>query len=320
MVEVVFGLIAGLAIVIYGADRFIVGAASSAGYLGMSPLLVGMIIIGFGTSSPEVAVSTFAALEGKAAIALGNAYGSNITNIALILGLSALYKSIEMNSRVLHIELPILVAVLAIGGWQIWDGEVSKADAWSLLVLFVLIMGWSVWISKKRTNSVLGAEVEDSGAIKMISARLAFGWLILGLILLIAGSKLFLWAAIDIAHYFGVSELIVGLTVVAVGTSLPELATSVVAMIRKQHDLAIGNIIGSNLFNSLVVIGVAGAINPIKVPAELFNRDFVLLAGLTIGLFVLAYCNRGPTRINRLGGFLLVSIYFGYIIWLVRGC
>ena len=252
----------GAALLIVSADRFVEGAASTARYFGMPPLLIGMAIVGFGTSAPEMIVSAMAALQGNPGIAIGNAYGSNITNIALILGLTALIKPISVHSQVLRKELPVLTLVTALAAWQIRDGEVSRFDAVVLLVVLGGLMAWTIRQGLKAPADPLGAEIEHKLDVKGLSLRRALFWLFAGLILLIVSSRLLVWGAVEIARAFGVSDLIIGLTIVAIGTSLPELASAVVATRKGEHDIALGNVLGSNLFNTLVVVGIAGVIHP----------------------------------------------------------
>jgi cation:H+ antiporter len=308
----------GLAVLIWSADRFIDGAAATARHLGMPPLLIGMVVIGFGTSAPEMMVSAFSALQGNPGVALGNAYGSNIANIALILGLTALISPIAFESAVLRNELPILTAVTVLAGYQLWDGQISRADAWVLLGIFGLLLVWSIREGMRKQPSRYSDEVEESLAARPIPLGKALWRLFVGLILLIASSRALVWGAVEIAREFGVSDLIIGLTVVAVGTSLPELASAIAAIRKNEHDLALGNVIGSNMFNTLAVVGIAGAIAPMAVEPDVISRDLPVMGALTLSLFVIGYAfRRGRgARINRIEGALLLSVYIGYMIFL----
>lgn len=254
----------GLALLVWSADRFVEGSARTARHFGMPPLLIGMVIIGFGTSAPEMVVSALAALQGNPGIALGNAYGSNITNIALVLGLTALISPIAVHSQVLRTELPALTAVTALAAWQIRDGEITRIEALVLLGVFALLMGWTIWQGLRKKADSLGSEMEQELAIREMPIRRAVFWLVVGLVLLIASSRILVWGAVEIAHALGVSDLIIGLTVIAVGTSLPELASSLIATRKGEHDIALGNVLGSNLFNTLAVVGIAGTIQDRK--------------------------------------------------------
>lgn len=307
----------GLALLVWSADRFVEGAAATARHFGMPPLLIGMVIVGFGTSAPEMVVSALAASQGNPGIALGNAYGSNITNIALILGITALISPIAVHSQVLRKELPILTVITALAAWQLWDGEISRIDAFVLLGVFAGLMVWTIWQGMHKKADAFGSEMEKELAVDAMPIRRAIFWLIVGLVLLIVSSRILVWGAVEIAHGFGVSDLIIGLTIVAVGTSLPELASSVIAARKGEHDIALGNILGSNLFNTLAVVGIAGTIHPMAVGPEVFSRDILAMAVLTVSLFVFGYGFRGPGRINRFEGGALLACYVGYSAYLI---
>ncbi len=308
----------GLALLVWSADRFVAGSAATARYFGMPPLLIGMVVVGFGTSAPEMVVSALAASQGNPGIALGNAYGSNITNIALILGLTALISPITVHSQVLRKELPLLAAVTALAAWQIRDGDITRGDAVVMLCVFGALMAWTIWQGMQKKTDTLAGEMEQELEVHAMPLRRAVIWLGVGLILLIASSRILVWGAVEIARGFGVSDLIIGLTIIAIGTSLPELASSIIATRKGEHDIALGNVLGSNLFNTLAVVGIAGAIHPMTVGPEVFSRDIMVMAALTVSLFVFGYGFRGrPGRINRYeGGALLIS-YFGYTAYLV---
>jgi len=307
-------VVIGLVLLVWSADRFVDGSASTARHFDMPPLLIGMVIVGFGTSAPEIVVSTLAAMQGNPGIALGNAYGSNITNIALILGLTALIKPINVHSRILRQELPILVAVTLLAAWQLFDGEVSRMDAWGLLGVFGVLMAWTVRQGMREKSDALGIEMEQEMRDSVMPLRKALVWLVLGLVMLIVSSRILVWGAVEIARIFGVSDLIIGLTVIAIGTSLPELASSIIAARKGEHDIALGNIIGSNFFNTLAVVGCAGSISPMAAGPEVFSRDIMVMTALTVSLFVLGYGFRGPGlgRINRYEGIFLLACYLGY--------
>ena len=317
MVWSLVAIVLGIALLVWSADRFVDGSASAARQLGMPPLLIGMVIVGFGTSAPEMAVSALAASQGSPGIALGNAYGSNITNIALILGLTALISPIVVHSQVLRKELPILAAVTALAAWQLWDGEISRMDAVVLLGVFGVLMTWAIWQGMRQKVDALASETKHKLDSQPMPLRRAVFWLVVGLILLVISSRILVWGAVRLAHGFGVSDLIIGLTIVAVGTSLPELASSAIAARKGEHDIALGNILGSNLFNTLAVVGIAGAICPMTVGPEVFSRDILVMAVLTVSLFVFGYGFRGTGRINRLEGGMLLASYDAYTAYLV---
>ncbi len=317
MTTAFIALLFGLGLLIWSADRFVEGSASAARHFGMPPLMIGMVIVGFGTSAPEMVVSALAASQGNDGIALGNAYGSNITNIALILGLTALISPIAVHSRVLRKELTILTAVTALAGWQIRDGRISLFDAAVLLGVFGALVVWTILEGLRTNADELGDEINQELDLHAMPLRRALFWLAVGLALLIVSSRILVWGAIEIAHGFGVSDLIIGLTIVAVGTSLPELASSIIAARRGEHDIALGNVLGSNLFNTLAVVGIAGAIRPLAAGPEVFDRDIMVMAALTLSLFVFGYGLRRPGRINRVEGALLVACYAGYTAHLI---
>jgi cation:H+ antiporter len=314
----IIAIVSGLILLVWSADRFVTGSAAVAGHFGMPPLLIGMLVVGFGTSAPEMVVSALSASQGSPGIALGNAYGSNIANMALILGLTALLSPLTVHSRVLKKELPLLTLVTALSVVLLLDGRLGRVDAYILLVCFALLMFWSVWQGMRKQNDPLGHQLEQELEQRSLQLSRALFWLLLGLLLLIASSRVLVWGAVDLAHRFGVSDLIIGLTIVAIGTSLPELASSIIAARRGEHDIALGNILGSNLFNTLAVVGIAGAIQPLSVPPEVLSRDLLTMALLTISLFAIGYGFKGRTgKINRVEGLLLLCAYVGYTTYLL---
>jgi cation:H+ antiporter len=311
-------IIAGLALLIWSTDRFIEGAAVTSRHFGMPPLLIGMVVVGFGTSLPEMVVSVISASEGNSGVALGNAIGSNITNIALILGVTALICPLTVQSKVLRKELPVLSACSLLLAWLIWDGSISRLDAVILLAVFSGLMGWTIWQGIRNRNDELEAEMERELSTHSLPIRSALIWLVVGLILLMVSSRVLVWGAVELAHHFGVSDLVIGLTVVAVGTSLPELASSIIATRKGEFDIAVGNVIGSNLFNTLAVVGLAGVIHPVSVGGEIFSRDIMVMLVLTFSLFILGSGWNGPGRISRIEGLILLICYIAYTSWLVR--
>ena len=309
---------AGLVLLVWSADRFVEGAASTAHHLGMPPLLIGMVIMGFGTSVPEMVVSALAASHGNPGIALGNVYGSNITNIALILGLTAFITPITVDSQVLRKELPILTAVTALAAWQLWDGHISRTEAMVLLLVFAGLMAWTIWQGLRQKGDVFEEEMAAGLKRHTMPLRRALLWLVVGLVLLILSSHLLVWGAVEIAHAFGVSDLIIGLTIVAVGTALPELASSVIAARKGEDDIALGNVLGSNLFNTLAGVGLAGIIHPLSVGPEVFNRDMLVMSVLTTSLFLIGHGFRSKQGlITRSKGTLLLACYVAYTTYLI---
>ncbi|WP_027848889.1 calcium/sodium antiporter [Marinospirillum minutulum] len=308
----------GLAVLVWSADRFVEGAAATAQHFSVPPLLIGMVVVGFGTSAPEMVVSAISAVEGNPGIALGNAYGSNIANIALVLGVTALISPVLVHSSILRKELPLLLGVTLLAVYQVWDGEITRLDALVLLLAFFIIMGWTIWNGLKKGTDGLAADLEEDLAGKNLTLKLALLWLVVGLLLLVVSSRLLVWGSVEIAQSLGVSDLIIGLTIVAIGTSLPELASSVAAARKGEHDMALGNILGSNLFNTLAVVGIAGAIHPLSFGPEVFSRDAMLMLLLTLALFVLGYgYKKRQGSINRLAGVALLACYVAYTLYLL---
>jgi len=310
-------IVGGLALLVWSAEKFVTASADIAANFSVPPLLIGMVIIGFGTSAPEMMVSAFAAYEDNAGLALGNAYGSNIANIALILGVTAVICPIAAQSTVVRKEIPILLAITALSAVLIFDGRLSLFDSLALLVVFAGLMAWSLFEGLKNRDDPMGLEMQKELEDRDVSSGKAITWIILGLIVLIGSSRLLVWGAVEVAGQLGVSDLIIGLTIVAVGTSLPEFAASVTAARRGHADMALGNILGSNLFNTLVVVGIAGTIRPINVPSEILNRDLPAIGIVTALLLLFCYGFKREGRINRLEGAILVAAYIGYTMWLV---
>ena len=318
MLWAVIAVILGLVLLVWSADKFIDGASATASHFGMPPLLVGMVIVGFGTSAPEIVVSVMAAIDGNPGLALGNAYGSNIANIALILGVTVLIKPIMVHSAVVRKELPLLLLVTGICIFQIFDGVLSRNDAIIMLLMLVLYMGWTIWQGMRNQSDVLSHEFEHQLQEKEVPLKTSIFQLIFGLIVLVISSRLLVWGAVEIAQAFGVSELIIGLTVVAVGTSLPELASSIAAARKGELDIAIGNVIGSNMFNTLAVVGLAGVIHPTIVPPEVLQRDMVVMGTLTLSLLLFTLSFKGQGRIGRVKGSIWLFSFIAYTCYLIN--
>ncbi len=308
------GLIAGFALLIYAADKFVLGSARIAQNLGISPLIIGLTIVGFGTSAPEMLVSGFAAWEGNPGLSIGNALGSNITNIALVLGVTALLVPIGVHSKILRRELPVLFTLSLACYWLFLDGELSRIDGAIMLTLLFLFLAWvirSALVAQDRKEDPISEEIEHELAGHM-ATKTALMWCLGGLIGLMIASRLLVWSAVEIAHLFNVSDLVIGLTIIALGTSLPELAASIASILKKEDDLAIGNIIGSNVYNLLAVLSLPGLIHPGIVDPDIISRDFPFMLALTGVLFIMGYGFKGEGRINRLEGGLLFSAFCGY--------
>ena len=314
-------VIVGLAILVYGADLFVAGAAGLARQLGMPPLIIGLTIVGFATSAPEIMAGSVSAWQGRTAIAIGNALGSNIANIGLVLGISALLLPIAVASGTLKREYGLMLLSVLLAFLFMLDGHLSRVDAALLLGLLLLFIGAIVWIAKhSREDDPLEAEFSQAvtGARAPAAASLK---LLAGLALLLAGAELLIRGAVYIAGALGVSELVIGLTIVAIGTSLPELAASIVSIIRKEADIAIGNIIGSNMFNMLAVLGIPGLIQPAYFERAVLLRDFPAMIGLCLLLGMLVFIT-GRGRLRRAEGALLFLCFAAYqciLFWQVAG-
>ena len=313
----ILAVLGGLAVLIWSSDRFVDGAAGTARYFKISPLIIGMVIVGFGTSAPELVVSVFSALNGSPSLALGNAYGSNIANIALILGITALVKPILVRSTILKRELPLLVLVTVVVFWLARDLFFSRMEGVLHLLLFAVVMGGTVWFSIRHPDDAMVEEMEASLAENQVVLSRALGQLFLGLVLLMGSSRVLVWGAVDLATLAGVSELIIGLTVVAIGTSLPELASTIAAVRKGEDEMAIGNVVGSNLFNTLAVVGLASSIHPVGLEKDIITRDFPVMGLLTLSLFAIGFGLKGRGKINRIDGAFLLLVFIGYTTWLV---
>ena len=314
-------VIVGLAILVYGADIFVAGAAGLARQLGMPPLIIGLTIVGFATSAPEIMAGSVSAWQGKTAIAIGNALGSNIANIGLVLGISALLLPITVASGTLKREYGLMLLSVLLAFLLMLDGQLSRVDAALLLGALLIFIGAIVWIARhSRQDDPLEAEFSQAvtGAKTPAAASLK---LLAGLALLLAGAELLIRGAVYIAGALGVSELVIGLTIVAIGTSLPELAASIVSIIRKEADIAIGNIIGSNMFNMLAVLGIPGLIQPAYFERAVLLRDFPAMIGLCLLLGMLVFIT-GRGRLRRAEGALLFLCFAAYqciLFWQVAG-
>ena len=276
-----------------------------------------MVIIGFGTSAPEMVVSALSSLQGNPGIALGNAYGSNITNIALILGVTALLMPISVHSQILRKELPILFFVTVIGIGSLIDLKLTRLEGVILLLIFTGVMAWTIWEGLKGDKDAFSAEMKVELGEGQVSIKKSFLMLVFGILVLIFSSRILVYGAVGIATSLGVSDVIIGLTVIAVGTSLPELASSIIAARKGEPDIALGNVLGSNFFNTLAVVGISGVIHPFSIEKEIFYRDVGVMTVLTLSLFLFGYGFRGQGRINRLEGGVLLLSYFAYTAYLV---
>ncbi|WP_416885282.1 calcium/sodium antiporter [Marinospirillum sp.] len=315
MLENIFLVIAGLYLLIDSADRFVTGACVTAERFGVPVMVIGMLLMGFGTSAPEMLVAFQASVDQNPGLAVGNALGSNITNIALILGLTALMQPIVVQSQTMKRELPILLAVSALAAGLLWNLQLHSWKGWILLAALAGFIGWSYWLARQGRDTRLVDEVSDT--LTPLSTPAALGQLLIGLVLLVISARLFVNGAMGIALSLGVSDLVIGLTLVAVGTSLPELAASIAAARRQQADLVIGNVIGSNIFNLLAVLPLPFLLVSGELAPALIWRDLPLMLGLT--LLMLVFALGRPGRINRYEGGFLLLVFVAYQAWLFVG-
>lgn len=315
-------ILVGFIILIWSADLFVAGAASIAENFGMSPIIIGLTIVSLGTSAPEILVSLTAAMSGAGDLAVGNAIGSNIANIGLVLGVTLLIAPMMVNRACLRKEMPLLIIVTLGAGALLLDGILSKLDAWLMVSALVAIIFNIVRTQTKDPALQLEAEAEEEyiAHLRPLRAWMTFG---AGLGLLMFSSRLLVWGAMSVAEQLGVSQLIIGLTIVAVGTSLPELAATVASALRGHTDIAIGNVIGSNLFNLLAVMSIPGIVGPEILQSAVLTRDYPMMTLMTLFMAITIYLSRkrsvstqGQTYVGRTVGMLLVSLYALYYCWL----
>ncbi|NBC22082.1 MAG: calcium/sodium antiporter [Gammaproteobacteria bacterium] len=307
----------GLALLIWGADRFVVGAAGTARNLGVPTLLIGLTIVGFATSAPEILVSVVAAIAGRPSLALGNAIGSNIANVALVLGAVAAVRPILVTSTILRREMPLLLAVTLLTLALFLDLRLTRIDGFVLIGVLFVVLYWIVRLGLgSRATDPIEAEYEAEIPRDM-PMRTAVLWLAVGLAVLLVGSELLVDGAIQLARELGVSELVVGVTLVAIGTSLPELAVSLMSALKGEQGLAIGNILGSNMFNLLAVIGLAVAIHPATVEPVVLTLHFFVMVAVTLVLFAMTYNYADAGRIGRLEGVALLVAFVAYHAYVV---
>lgn len=301
-------------LLVWGADRFVEGAAATARNMDISPLVIGLTIVGFGTSAPEMLISAMSAWDENPGIAVGNALGSNIANMGLVLGATALIKPLQVHSGTLQREYPVMFIAMIFALLVILDGNLGFLDGLALMAGLSLVLYWMVRMGRRELNGLdpMAAEFEAELPPEMSTGK-ALLWLAVGLAVLLISSRMVVWGATDIARTFGISDLVIGLTIIAIGTSLPELAASIMSAIKGEHDIAIGNVIGSNIFNILGVLGISGIIFPHAIDINVLSRDFPVMIGLSIALFAMAYGFRKPGSLNRIEGALLLTAYIGYL-------
>ncbi len=313
----ILSIIAGLALLMWGADRFVHGAAASARNLGIAPLLIGLTIVAFATSAPEILVSIVAALQKEPGLAFGNAIGSNIVNIGLVLGLTALIRPIALESATLRREMPALLAVSLLTVSLFLDTYLSRIDGFVMLTGLVIVMIWLARLGvRSAANDPIAMDYEAEIPTD-VSMVMAVVWLIIGLGTLLIGAELLVDGSIGVAKRMGISEVVIGITIVAFGTSLPELAVSLASALKGEYGLAIGNIVGSNIFNLLAVIGVAAAIHPSALAPSVLSLHIFVMVAFTLVLFAMTYDYDGKARLSRTEGLALLTAYVAYDIYVV---
>lgn len=310
--EIIYQILAiliGFAGLIWSADRFVASSASIAKNLGMSTMTIGLTIVSLGTSAPEVLVALSASLNDSGSLAMGNALGSNVANIALVLAITAIVAPIPIAKQLFKMEAPFLVGVTALLGLFIFNGELSRLEGLILLLLIPVFL----WLVSRTQTEIEQEDIERSEGFK------TFAWFIVSLAILIGSANTLVWGAKGVALTLGVSELVIGLTIVAIGTSLPELAASVASALKGHHDIALGNIIGSNIFNIIAVASIPGVVGPLAIDADILSRDYYVMAGLT-ALLVIACAltlKRRGSKLGRSFGVVMLSSFCAYYYFLV---
>ena len=305
-------VIAGLVLLIWGADRFVHGAAATARNLGVAPLMIGLTVVAFATSAPEILVSVVAALQGEPGLAFGNAIGSNIVNIGLVLGMTAMIRPIRLESATLRREMPALLAVSLLTVSLFLDTFLSRIDGIVMLTGLVIVMVWLARLGMRSAANDPIAMDYDAEIPTDVSMPMAIVWLVVGLITLLIGAELLVDGAIGIAKMLGVSEVVIGITIVAFGTSLPELAVSLASALKGEYGLAIGNIVGSNIFNLLAVIGIAATIEPAALAPSVLSLHIFVMVAFTLVLFAMTYDYDGKAQLSRLEGVALLVAFIAY--------
>lgn len=307
-------IVAGLILLVWSSDKFVDGSVGIAERLGMSKIMIGLTIVSLGTSAPEIVVSITAALTGAPDLALGNAVGSNIANIGLVLGVTALIAALPVTRGMLREDLPALLAVTAATGFLLSDLTLSRGDGLALIVILILLL-YLMFRYKKEHPEELPVEADEIPDFPLKTSLISFT---VGMVLLVISSKILVWGAIEIATAMGVSEIVIGLTIVAIGTSLPELAASVTSALRNHHDIAVGNIIGSNILNLLAVLSAAAVIQPIHLTGTVLFRDYGAMTIMTLLLALFVILPKKERKIAKPEGLILLLCYIGYMAFLYQ--
>jgi cation:H+ antiporter len=311
VLQIVIFLI-GLAVLSWSADRFVYGASALAKNIGVSPMMIGLTIVAMGSSAPEIVVSATASLSGSPDTAVGNAIGSNITNIALVLGITALIKPLLVSSGTLKREFPLLFAMCLLAAYILHDQMLTFYEGALLMGMFVVVLAGMGWLSLTADKGDKLADDNESEIPSGVSTSVAVLWVLVGLVMLPLSAHFLVESAVFIAKYFGISDLVIGLTIIALGTSLPELAACIAGVLKGEDDLAMGNIIGSNIFNILAVLGMPGLIAPGLIDPAAATRDMYVMLGLTVMLLVFSFNFVGTRRINRVEASILLASFIGY--------
>lgn len=317
--RIVLELVIGFAVLAWSADRFVLASSAIAKHFKMPPLIIGMLLVGFGTSFPELVISALASLHGSSGLAIGNVLGSNIANVGLVIGVVALIMPMVIHSKILKREFPIMIVITLIVGALLINDILSRLDGFILLLMLFGYLFWVLRIAKKENHvekDEMTREFESEMPADMKLSK-AFTWWFIGLILLLVSSELVVDSATLIAKLLHISDLVIGLTIVAIGTSLPELAASVMSVLRKENDIAIGNIVGSNIFNLLAVLAVPAFIAPGQLPAHALTRDYPIMLGFTLVFWILPFLWPNKGKISRASGLFLTLSYFAYLAYLV---
>ena len=306
-------VLGGLILLVLAADKFVYGASGLALNLGVSPLMIGLTIVAFGTSAPEIFVSAAAALQDNPNLAIGNAIGSNIANVGLVLGLTALIVPVAVHRSVIEQQFPIMFLVMIVSVVIFFNDYLSRLEAIALISILLVFIIFTVLNEKKQTPVV----AESSAGVTAPKPLLSLFWLIAGLILLVVSSKILVWGAVYIAKSLGISDLVIGLTIIAIGTSLPEVATSIASAVKGNPDLAIGNVVGSNIFNLLAVVGTTGLLAPTSIYPEVMDRDVMVMLAITVLMVLMVTPWRASHILGRAGGLVLLCCYLSYLSYIV---
>jgi cation:H+ antiporter len=310
-------LIIGLVLLVWSSDLFIDGAANVAKHMSISPLIIGVVVLGFGTSAPEILVAILASLDNSPGLAIGNVIGSNIANIALVLGVTAIVAPIIVKSSLLKREFPIVIGVSVVVYLLILDNNLNFVDGLILLALLIIVMTWMIKanLQLEGTDDPMAEDtIKELSEHEDIPLKKSWVMLVGGLIVLILSAKLMVWGAIDIAHFFKVPDIIIGLTIVAIGTSLPELAAAITAAKKGESDLMIGNILGSNLFNLLAVMAMPALLAPSVMDKTTLAIDYPIMLLLTFAMLFVALPRNGESIINRKIGILFMLSFVAYLV------